>query len=294
MPNIREIKERMKSVNDIMKITNAMFLIASSKMKQAKKKLDDTEPYFYTLQDTIAHILRHTPHTSNPYFHRRDEIPNEKRKKGFIIITGDKGMAGAYNHNVLKLAEEEMAKGGEIKLFIIGQVGRMYFARKKIPYEGYFRYTAQNPTMYRAEDITRLMLDKFIKEELDDVYVVYTVETGGVKEEAKVLQLLPFRRTKFSDLKKMGVHEIHSDATFDPSPEEVMMNLVPRYAKGILYGAMVESFAAEQAARMRAMDSATKSANDMIKDLNLSFNRARQAAITQEITEVVSGAKHRK
>ncbi len=294
MPNIREIKERMRSVNDIMKITNAMFLIASSKMKQAKKKLDDTEPYFYTLQDTIAHILRHTPHTSNPYFHRRDEIPNEKRKKGFIIITGDKGMAGAYNHNVLKLAEEEMAKGGEIKLFIIGQVGRMYFARKKIPYEGYFRYTAQNPTMYRAEDITRLMLDKFIKEELDDVYVVYTVETGGVKEEAKVLQLLPFRRTKFSDLKKMGVHEIHADATFDPSPEEVMMNLVPRYAKGILYGAMVESFAAEQAARMRAMDSATKSAKDMIQDLNLSFNRARQAAITQEITEVVSGAKHRK
>ena len=294
MPNIREIKERMKSVNDIMKITNAMFLIASSKMKQAKKKLDDTEPYFYTLQDTIAHILRHTPHTSNPYFHRRDEVPNEKRKKGFIIITGDKGMAGAYNHNVLKLAEEEMAKGGEIKLFIIGQVGRMYFARKKIPYEGYFRYTAQNPTMYRAEDITQIMLDKFIKEELDDVYVVYTVETGGVKEEAKVMQLLPFRRTKFSDLKKMGVHKIHSDASFDPSPEEVMMNLVPRYAKGILYGAMVESFAAEQAARMRAMDSATKSAKDMIQDLNLSFNRARQAAITQEITEVVSGAKHRK
>lgn len=294
MPNIREIKERVDSVKEIKKITNAMFLIASSKMKQAKKKLDDTEPYFFTLQHTIAHILRRTPHTSNPYFHRRDEISNENRKKGYIIISGDKGMAGAYNHNVLKLAEEEISKGGEIKLFIIGQVGRMYFARKKIPYEQYFRYTAQNPTLYRAEDIANMMLDKFIKEELDDVYVVYTAETSGMKEEAKVLQLLPFRRTKFSDLKKQGEHIIHATATFDPSPEEVMTNLVPRYAKGVLYGAMVESFAAEQAARMRAMDSATESANDMIQELYLDYNRARQAAITQEISEVVSGAKHRK
>lgn len=294
MPNIREIKGRMKSVQDIMKITNAMYLIASSKMKQAKKKLDDTEPYFYTLQDTIAHILRHTPHTSNPFFHRRDEIPPEKRKKGYIIITGDKGMAGAYNHNVLRLAEEEIAKGGIIKLFIIGQVGRMYFAQKGIPYEGYFRYTAQNPTMYRAEEIVMLMLDKFMAEELDDVYVIYTDETSGVREDATMLQLLPFKRTKFSYLKNMSSNEIHSDATFDPSPEEVMQQLVPRYAKGILYGAMVESFASEQAARMRAMDSATKSAKDMIHDLTLSYNRARQAAITQEITEVVSGAKHRK
>ncbi len=294
MPNIREIKGRMKSVQDIMKITNAMYLIASSKMKQARKKLDDTEPYFYTLQDTIAHILRHTPHTSNPFFHRRDEIPPEKRKKGYIIITGDKGMAGAYNHNVLKLAEQEISKGGVIKLFIIGQVGRIYFAHKGIPYEGYFKYTAQNPTMYRAEEIVTLMLDKFMAEELDDVYVIYTDETSGVREDATIIQLLPFRRTKFGDLKKMGINEIYSDATFDPSPEEVMQQLVPRYAKGILYGAMVESFASEQAARMRAMDSATKSANDMIQNLNLSYNRARQAAITQEITEVVSGAKHRK
>ena len=294
MPNIREIKGRMKSVQDIMKITNAMYLIASSKMKQAKKRLDDTEPYFYTLQDTIAHILKHTPHTSNPFFHRRDEIPSDERKKGYIIITGDKGMAGAYNHNVLRLAEQEIAKGGIPQLFIIGQVGRMYFAQKRIPYEGYFRYTAQNPTMYRADEIITLILDKFMAKELDDVYIIYTDETSGLKEEAKVLQLLPFRRTKFDDLEKMGVHEIHSDATFDPSPEEVMMHLVPRYAKGVLYGAMVESFASEQAARMRAMDSATKSAKDMIGDLTLSYNRARQAAITQEITEVVSGAKHRK
>ena len=106
MANISEIKGRKKSVNDIMKITNAMYLISSSKMKKAKKQLDDTEDYFHTLQQTIAHILKHTPHTSNAYFHRRENIPAEKRKKGYLIITGDKGLCGAYNHNVLKLAEE--------------------------------------------------------------------------------------------------------------------------------------------------------------------------------------------
>ena len=291
MANMREIRSRIKSVNDIMKITNAMYLISSSKMKHAKQRLDDTEPYFYTLQNTIAHILKHTPHTSNLYFHRRDEIPNEKRKKGYIVITGDKGLAGAYNHNVLKLTEQEIAKGGEIKLFIIGQVGRMYFARKGIPYEAYFQYTAQNPSMYRAREISELILSKFLSEELDDVYVVYTDMISSMKEEAKLLQILPFRRERFENLHSGKHREIHHTTTFDPSPEIVMENLVPNYAKGLIYGTMVEAFASEQHARMMAMDSATKSAKDMIQELNLAYNRARQAAITQEITEIVSGAK---
>lgn len=291
MPNVREIRSRIKSVNDIMKITNAMYLISSSKMKKAKQKLANTEPYFYTLQNTIAHILKHTPHTSNLFFHRRDEIPNDKRKKGYIIITGDKGLAGAYNHNVLKLAEQEIAKGGIPKLFIIGQVGRMYFAHRGIPYEAYFQYTAQNPNMYRARKISELIIEQFLNEELDDVYVIYTDMLTAMKEEPKVLQILPFRRERFEHVKRGEHHEIHHTATFDPSPEVVMDHLVPNYAKGLLYGAMVEAYCSENHARMMAMDSATKSAKDMIQRLNLTYNRARQSAITQEITEIVSGAK---
>lgn len=293
MANISEIKGRKKSVNDIMKITNAMYLISSSKMKKAKKQLDDTEDYFHTLQQTIAHILKHTPHTSNAYFHRRENIPAEKRKKGYLIITGDKGLCGAYNHNVLKLAEEEISKGGEIKLFIIGQVGRMYFSRKGIPCEDYFRYTAQNPTVYRSREISEILLQKFIDEELDDLYVIYTDMPTAMTEVPKVLQILPVRREKFSNLKNSGQMHIHHTATFDPSPMVVMDHLVPNYVNGLLYGAMVEAFAAEQHARMTAMDSATKSAKDMLHDLDLAYNRARQAGITQEITEVVSGAKNR-
>lgn len=291
MANINEIRSRIKSVNDTMKITNAMYLISSSKMKKAKKRLDDTKPYFHTLQDTIAHILKHTPHNSNAFFNRREDIPNENRKKGYIVFTGDKGLAGAYNHNVLKLADEEIAKGGDIKLFIIGQVGRMYFARKGIPYEAYFQYTAQNPTMGRVRNISDMLVNKFLEEEIDDLFLIYTDMVTAMKEEPRVLQILPFRRERFDNISsKSSVRIIHHTATFDPSPEVVMDQLVPNFIKGLLYGAMVEAFSSEQHARMMAMDSATKSARDMIHQLNLKFNRARQAAITQEITEVVSGA----
>lgn len=291
MANIREIRSRIKSVNDIMKITNAMYLISSSKMKRAKQKLDDTAPYFHTLQNTIAHILKHTPHNSNAFFNRREEIPNKKRKKGYIVFTGDKGLAGAYNHNVLKLADEEIAKGGDIKLFIIGQVGRIYFARKGIPYETYFQYTAQNPTMARARHISNMLVEKFLDKEIDDLFLIYTDMVSALKEEPKVLQILPFRREKFDDVNAKNPNRfIHHTATFDPTPEVVMDQLVPNFVKGLLYGAMVEAFSSEQHARMMAMNVATISAKDMIRQLNLSYNRARQAAITQEITEVVGGA----
>lgn len=293
MPSEREIRGRIKSVNDIMKITNAMYLISSSKMKKARQKLANTEPYFDAIQNTIAHILKHTPHTSNLFFHRRDEIPPEKRKKGYIIISGDKGLAGAYNHNILKLAEQEISKGGIPKLFIIGQVGRMYCMRHGIPYEAYFQYTAQNPSMYRARKICELIIKKFLEEELDDVYIVYTDMLTAMREEPRVIQLLPMRREKISFVKNSGYNEMQHTATFDPSPEVVMNFLVPNYAKGIIYGAMVEAFCSENHSRMMAMDAATKSAKELIQNLNLEYNRARQAAITQEITEIVSGAKGR-
>ena len=290
---MREIRSRIKSVNDIMKITNAMYLISSSKMKHAKQRLDDTEPYFYTLQNTIAHILKHTPHTSNLYFHRRDEIPNEKRKKGYIVITGDKGLAGAYNHNVLKLTEQEIAKGGEIKLFIIGQVGRMYFQRKaregELDVDAEFIQTTQNPTLYRAMKIAVLMMELFEQKKVDDVYIVYTKMLNSMTFEPKVQQLLPLNVNNFVTSEEDVTR--HHEATFYPTVEAVMEHLTPNFMKGLIYGAMVESFCSEQQARMSAMDSATTSAKDMLQTLSLQYNRARQAAITQEITEISSGAE---
>ncbi|MBR6394749.1 MAG: ATP synthase F1 subunit gamma [Ruminococcus sp.] len=297
MANMREIRERIASIQQILKITNAMYLMSSSKLKKARKSLEATEPYFYKLQETIESVLEHTPHTRQMYFDRRSDIPPEKRKKGYIVVTADKGLCGSYNHNILKYTEQELAKSADISncyLFVIGQVGRQYFTNRnrnssKASVDGEFLYTTQNPTLYRAMEIAQLILDKFENGELDEVYVLYTDMVNSNLQETRTVQLLPFERRHFGKSPDGTMRKLPK-ASFLPSPEEVMSHLIPNYAKGIIYGAMVEAFCCEQQSRMTAMDAATTSAKDMIKDLSLLYNRARQAAITQEITEVCGGA----
>ncbi|MBE6861955.1 MAG: ATP synthase F1 subunit gamma [Ruminococcus sp.] len=297
MPNIREIRERIDSIQQILKITNAMYLISSSKLKKARKNLDATTPYFDRLQETLSDILVHTPETRQKYFDKRSDIPEDKRKKGYVIITADKGLCGSYNHNVLKHSEAELSKAfvNNCYLFVLGQVGRMYFQRRNnaadhSSIDGEFLYTTQNPTLYRARDIAELILEKFVSRELDEVYLIYTDMDSSGDFVPKTVQLLPFRRIHFG-LDKDGQMKKLPKAEFVPSSKEVMDYLIPNYVKGVIYGAMVEAFCCEQQARMTAMDAATTSARKMIKELSLLYNRARQAAITQEITEVVSGAK---
>ncbi len=294
---MREIRERIASIQQILKITNAMYLMSSSKLKKARKSLDATEPYFYKLQETIDSVLEHTPHTRQAYFDRRTNIPEEKRKKGYIVITADKGLCGSYNHNIIKYAEQKLDEAADINncyLFVMGQVGRMHFRRrmrnnKQASLDGEFLYTTQNPTIYRAMEIAKIVLDKFENHELDEVYLLYTDMVNSNLQETRTLRLLPFERKHFGKAAD-GTMKKLPKASFVPSPEKVMEFLIPQYAKGIIYGAMVEAFCCEQQSRMTAMDAATTSAKDMIKDLSLMYNRARQAAITQEITEVVSGA----
>ncbi len=294
---MREIRERIASIQQILKITNAMYLMSSSKLKKARKSLDATEPYFYKLQETIDSVLEHTPHTRQAYFDRRTNIPEEKRKKGYIVITADKGLCGSYNHNIIKYAEQKLDEAADINncyLFVMGQVGRMHFQRrmrnnKQASLDGEFLYTTQNPTIYRAMEIAKIVLDKFENHELDEVYLLYTDMVNSNLQETRTLRLLPFERKHFGKAAD-GTMKKLPKASFVPSPEKVMEFLIPQYAKGIIYGAMVEAFCCEQQSRMTAMDAATTSAKDMIKDLSLMYNRARQAAITQEITEVVSGA----
>lgn len=288
MANMREIRNRIKGIQDIMKITNAMYLISSSKLKKARKALIATEPYFVKLQETIHDILFYAPHMHQVYFERREEIPLEERKTGYLVITADKGLAGSYNHNVIKAAEEEMAKheSKNTMLFVIGQVGRQYFLRKGVTVDCEFLYTAQNPTMYRARDISETILKMFEERHLDDLYIVYTKMVTPIKSEPVVQKVLPLERRKFERRKAGAPH-----AKFEPSAAAVMEQLVPNYIKGLIFGCMVESFSSEQNDRMIAMEAATKSAKEMLHDLDLMYNRARQGAITQEITEVAAGAK---
>ena len=286
MANIIEIRTRMKSIQEIMKITNAMYLISSSKLKKARKSLNATLPYFEKLQSTIEDILIRTPHMHQVYFDRREEIAPEDRKIGYVVITADKGLAGSYNHNVIKRAEEEMAKNKNNYLFVVCQVGRQYFTRKNVQIDLEFLYTAQNPTMYRARNMSETILELFEKGHLDDVYIIYTKMITSMKSEVECVRVLPLERKKF-ERRAAG----YQHAKFEPSPEEVMNHLIPNYIKGLIFGMLVESFSSEQNARMMAMESATTSAKDLIKELDLLYNRARQTAITQEITEIISGAK---
>ena len=291
MANIREIQTRINSVKDTMKITNAMYMISSTKMRQAKKKLADTEPYFYGLQGEISRILRHVPEMEKQrFFDLREEIPPEKRKIASIVVTADKGLAGAYNHNVVKAEEEILAGPGEHKLFVVGELGRHYFAKSGVKIDTNFQYTVQKPTMHRARDIAATLLEQFENGELDEVYIVYTRMENAVQSEAEVLKLLPLERGDFGEM-KMPLNMYREEIELNPSPMDVMNSIVPSYINGMIYGCLVEAYASEHNARMMAMKSATDSAQDLIKDLSILYNRARQAAITQEITEVCAGAR---
>lgn len=290
MANAKEIQERMKSIRDTMKITNAMYMISSSKLKKSKKSLEDTEPYFYTLQATMSRILRHLPDMDNVYFRSREE--KEHLKNGYIVVTADKGLAGAYNHNVVKLAEQELAKQKDGKLFILGEQGRHYFEQRGVDIDRQFHYTVQNPTLDRARSISAEILDLYCRGDLDRVYIIYTAQINAMQTQAQMKQLLPFKKADFSQENLIDVPM--ENLVLNPSPREVMNRIVPNYFVGFIYGALVEAYCSEQSARMTAMESATKSAGDMLRELGILYNRVRQAAITQEITEVIGGAKAQK
>ena len=282
MANAKEIQERMSSINDTLKITNAMYMISSSKLKKSKKMLQDTEPYFYELQTQMSRILRHVPDIESKYFEKsRDE--KKDPKVGYIVITADKGLAGSYNHNILKIAEEEIKAHKDNKLFVLGEVGRHYFEKRGVHIDKQFHYTIQNPTLNRARNITEELLELYINNELDEIHIIYTKMINPIKEEAEIKQLLPLYKTDFQ--MKIPADIPLEQVTFRPSPEEVMNKIVPAY---------IESYSCEQNARMMAMEAATKSAKDMLQELSVLYNRARQAAITQEITEVIAGAKSQK
>ena len=292
MASAKEIQDRMRSIKDTLKITNAMYMISSSKLKKSKKMLADTEPYFYTLQSEMSRILRHLPDMNSIYFKTNAEIPERKRKAGYIVITADKGLAGSYNHNILKLAEEELEKRDDYKLFVLGELGRHYFEQKGINIDKQFHFVVQDPSLSRARRIAEDLLKLYHENQLDELYIIYTTMVNAMQEEAQVAQLLPLKKTDFKipvpiDIPLEGL-------ALKPSAEEVMDHIVPNYVVGFVYGALVEAFSCEQNARMMAMEGATNSAKQMLKELDIEYNRARQVAITQEITEVIAGAKSQK
>lgn len=306
MANAKEIQNRIDSIRDTMKITRAMYMMSSMKLRKAKQKLENTEPYFTSLQEQIKDILYHYPDMQHLYFDNRNKDMMETvKKKGFVIVTGDKGMAGAYNLNVLKKARELIDQAEDYRLFVVGELGRQFFRSQGYPVEEKFIYSANNPSIHRARMMTEYIIDLYQKEELDEVYIILTRMVNSLSEEAEIHRLLPLQTHKFLEeemLEKIQNEEgmidqnearkLHDDwYLIYPSPTEVLEKLVYNYVTGFFYGALVESSACEENARMLAMQSATNNAEAMLHDLSIEYNRVRQAAITQEITEVIGGAK---
>lgn len=297
MATTRELRDRISSIDNTLKITNAMYLISSTKLRKAKTELQQTEPYFYTLQTMIQRILRHLPEGfTHPYLDLREHLrgvinPGDYRT-AIICVTADKGLAGAYNHNVIKRTEELLKERPNHRLYIVGEMGRVYFRSIGVDIEEEFQYTAQNPTLHRARVITGRMLDLFQDDKIDSVYIVYTRMKNSLEMVTETEQLLPIDKINGGVLGNTipmvaGMEEFR----LRPTPKAIIDNVIPDYINGFIYSALVESFCSEQNARMTAMDAANRSGNKLKQELNIQYNRTRQAAITQEITEIAAGAR---
>ncbi len=289
MTGIKEIRDHIKSVEQTLKITNAMYLISSANLRRARKQLSDVLPYFTKIRSTITDILCRSPELQHPFFDRRGEIPAEERKTALIIITGDKGLAGSYNHNVLQLAGRHLQHVKNPRLFVQGQVGRVHFSEAGFSLEKPFPGEGKDPSIAHAREISETIIEQFLTGALDDVYIIYTELVTALELEVKCRRLLPLLEEDFPEHPKSG-GGYQQLVEYVPSASTVMDRAIPSYITGMIFGALVEAFCAEQNARMTAMQTATDNASELVKKLSLSYNQARQSAITQEITEIVGGS----
>ena len=278
--SMKDIKLRIKSVESTMQITKAMELVASSKMRRAKERVEHSRPYFETLHKTLTEIAAADPRARNPYL-RRAEI----KKTLLIVIAGDRGLAGGYNSNVLRQAQQE---AGDVVVLPIGKRSAEYFVHHGVPLFTQEVLLAADITVGECFQLARRITEGYCKGEYDAVKICYTRFDSMMTQTATTMEVLPL---SIEPTEQQKAEARRSQILYKPSSEEVFSAIIPEYVAGIVYGAVCESVASELAARRTAMDAATKNAGEMIDHLNLYYNRARQAAITQEITEIVAGAE---
>ena len=287
MASSKLLKERIESIQDTMKITNAMYLISSSKLRKARQNYQNVLPYFTRMRDTISRVVPHLPDEPvHPFFHEREK---ENPIRAYVVLTADKGMAGAYNQNLLKFLKEQCGSDPNARFYVIGQTGYRALLHKDPRLVEEFHYGATAPTLQRARDITVDAIDDFKSGKLDEIYLIYTKIQNALTSEPVMERLLPLDREHLKPAPR-GLGDPRGEVEMFPDAKTVFEQTAPIYMHGMIFGAMTESFCAEQSARMTAMDSATKSAKDMIHDLELEYNRSRQGSITQEITEIIGGA----
>lgn len=280
--NMKDIKRRIKSVESTMQITKAMELVASSKLRKAKEKADNARPYFDALYETMCEIQSENQDFFSQYTKKRDA-----KSVLLVVIAGDRGLAGGFNSNVLKLAQariNELEGNSSVKILAIGKKAVEYFVKRDYDMVGSFPNVAEGMKIYHAADISEKIVVPFISGEIDRVELFRTEYVSPLVQQAESISILPLN---IKPKESKGVRQL---PVYEPSPQAVFDAIVPKYITGMLFCAIVDSFASEQAARRTAMESATDNASEMISELSLVYNRARQSSITQEITEIVGGA----
>lgn len=285
MANSKELQRHIASVRDTLKITNAMYLIASSKLRRMRKSQQLVSEYFRTIRGTMGSILDHMPELEHVYLEPPGGAAGPVRR-AYIVITADKGLAGPYNLNVIQRAEQELARHPDSVLYVVGQVGRRYFRGKGCAMEEDFLYSSQTPSLQRARNITEDMLDAFHSGRVGEIYIIYTEMKNALRSEPAEMKLLPLSRSQFRE----DFTEDHQTESFFPDARSVFNQIAPISMHGIIYSALTESYCAELSDRMAAMDSASRNAREMIARLEQQYNRTRQYGVTQEITEVIAGA----
>ena len=274
----KEIKNRIRSMESTKQITKAMEMVAASKLRHAQARVLNSRPYFEILYTAITDIVNSNSDFSSPYLTQR-EVKNSL----FVVIAGDRGLAGGYNSNVLKTAAAQM-EGKNVTVLPIGKKSVDFFRSRKLPLLTEQYAEAEDLSIGDCFSIAKQLSKAYLSGEYDEIFVGYTNFVSVLSQTPATLRMLPL-------LQQPGKQAAAgADILYEPGSEEVFAAIVPEYLGGILYGALCESRAAEQAARRTAMDSASQNADDMIAELSLKFNQARQAAITQEITEIVAGS----
>ena len=282
MASMRDIKRRKSSIQSTQQITKAMKLVSTVKLQKAKSHAEQTDPYFNYMYHTVSSMLAKSGNINHPYLTGGDST-----KKAVVVITSNRGLAGGYNSNIVKLITgNEDLKKEDLEIYAVGGKGVEGLSRRGYHIVSDDSAIMEAPSYPDAAALCKKVLDSFAKGEIGEIYLAYTHFKNTVSHEPKLIRLLPV------DIEAQEETDEASNVlmNYEPNEEEALDMIIPKYVTSLFYGALVEAVASENGARMQAMDSATSNAEDMISDLSLKYNRARQGSVTQELTEIIAGA----
>lgn len=284
MASMIDIKRRIKSVKSTQQITKAMNLVAAAKLQRAKNRLGSTRPFYEQTSRVISNIIKSSEDITHPFIKKRDV-----KNTAIIIITGDRGLCGGYNSNIIKAAFAAINDRKNVTIIAVGRKGSEFFTKRDAKITKHYTGVSESPVYEDGARIGDIVVDLYNKGEIDEVLLAYTKFESTIAHIPKVDTLLPIDISQFEaeQEEQKGSKEL---MLYEPNENVVLSYVVPKYINTLIYGALAESAACEQGARMTSMDSATKSANETIDSMTIIYNRARQSAITQEITEIVGGA----